>query len=356
MTHAYTGYSLRKNSALLKLITLFSAAALSFNSEAQETNTTQDNWYQVELIIFKQNANVNANDKETWPKNLALAYPPNVQHLIDPTMADQEQPLDETPNLDILTSSEAVPELPVPASADTGAGTATRDADIVDEAEQEQPFTLLDKKQFVIEGADYALRRESGVKILFHESWRQPMTELDRAPALIIRGGEEFGEHSELEGSVTFSLSRYLHINTDLWLTSFESNYGQEDKHWPELPQPPKPVTFVFDPDSALDPTSIQGTPFNFGNTPADPMGLGLETNENVIDLSKSTGLLLNDFTRLTEKPYLIREIVTLRQKRRMRSEELHYIDHPRMGILVKITPYAPVSDQEQRNLTTGSL
>jgi hypothetical protein len=45
----------------------------------------------------------------------------------------------------------------------------------------------------------------------------------------------------------------------------------------------------------------------------------------------------LNNFTSLADEPFLIKEIISLNQKRRMRSEELHYIDHPRMGILIKI-------------------
>ena len=35
----------------------------------------------------------------------------------------------------------------------------------------------------------------------------------------------------------------------------------------------------------------------------------------------------------------VIEYITTLREKRRMRSEELHYIDHPILGLLIFITP-----------------
>jgi hypothetical protein len=34
---------------------------------------------------------------------------------------------------------------------------------------------------------------------------------------------------------------------------------------------------------------------------------------------------------------------IRLRQKRRMRSNELHYFDHPRFGVIALITPYEPV-------------
>jgi len=34
---------------------------------------------------------------------------------------------------------------------------------------------------------------------------------------------------------------------------------------------------------------------------------------------------------------------IRLRQRRRMRSKELHYFDHPRFGVIALITPYEPV-------------
>ena len=37
--------------------------------------------------------------------------------------------------------------------------------------------------------------------------------------------------------------------------------------------------------------------------------------------------------------PY--RHAVLLQQKRRMRSNEVHYIDHPMLGLVVKLTPVA---------------
>jgi len=36
---------------------------------------------------------------------------------------------------------------------------------------------------------------------------------------------------------------------------------------------------------------------------------------------------------------YPYRHAVALQQKRRMRSKEIHYIDHPMLGIIIKFTP-----------------
>lgn len=53
--------------------------------------------------------------------------------------------------------------------------------------------------------------------------------------------------------------------------------------------------------------------------------------------------------------------VYVLKQRRRMRSDELHYLDHPAIGLLIKVTPLEMTSPEEaasteprQTNLTTG--
>ena len=279
-----------------------------------------EDWYQVELVIFKRADNASESLRENWPKNLALAFPPNVQHLFQA-------------NKEGTTEADAIVE----SSTETHT-LATEDAtsdEIRPSSNAHTPFELLSEEGYIIKNAARALKRESGVAVLFHESWLQPMKSLKDAPALVIRGGDTFGEHRELEGTVTLSLSRYLHIHTDLWLTQFVANYGQQSEHWPELPAPP---------------TAIETTDSNATETPAFDEAIELTDNNEtlVIDLagqdSFTTGNSshnldtgLNNFTSLADEPFLIKEIISLNQKRRMRSEELHYIDHPRMGVLIKI-------------------
>ena len=41
------------------------------------------------------------------------------------------------------------------------------------------------------------------------------------------------------------------------------------------------------------------------------------------------------------EQPfYKFRQAVRVTHKRRMRSNEVHYLDHPLLGIVIKVTPY----------------
>ena len=47
---------------------------------------------------------------------------------------------------------------------------------------------------------------------------------------------------------------------------------------------------------------------------------------------------------------------VVIDESRRMRSNELHYLDHPLFGMVIKITSYeAPALEIEKENLATKS-
>lgn len=295
--------------------------SLSHTTLAQpNTAPTFENWYQVDLLIFKRPQNEAAYDREHWPKNIALAYPPNVRYLHYPEAetADTEENTEGAPTTTvddaaIATESPAIPET----------------------------FTPLSKDHYLITNAEAALKREPGVKVLFHETWLQPMEALDNAPAIIVQGGGTFGDQHELSGSVTLSISRYLHIHTDLWLAEFEANYGQEDYHWPALPAAPKRLDDLSESTAdatALDQTTAGGWQLNAGN------GLNLGGNSDQYGL-------FNDFSGLTEQPFLIKQLVSMNQKRRMRSGELHYIDHPKMGILIRFEPYKPEEELSLKNV-----
>jgi hypothetical protein len=46
---------------------------------------------------------------------------------------------------------------------------------------------------------------------------------------------------------------------------------------------------------------------------------------------------------------------IRLRQKRRMRSKELHYIDHPRFGVIALITPYERVPETQEEDIPAAA-
>ena len=275
----------------LLLVLEFSAMnSFAENPTAKAAKSDPERWYQIELLVFQQRTHA-GEPEEKWRHDIVLAYPPNWVEL-KPVASSAEQ------------------------TASTGRDTVdlTHAVDLTHKVDlTREPYYFLPDKERQLTAQANTLKKKANYEILFHQAWRQSLVNKDSAPALLIEGGKTYGEHRELEGSVTLSVSRYLHIHTNLWLSRFKPNYGQEFADWPELPK--KPNLNVDDVNSTL----LGGTEQN----------LWADTNDKG-----------GKYSSILSRPYIIDQIVTLQQTRKMRSGELHYIDHPILGVLIKIIPY----------------
>ncbi len=261
---------------------------------APEEPQGEIDWYQVEVVLFERLSGNESGDPEAWPKDITLDYPATWRKLSS------------------SSDSSAVDAGPEPA------------------------FVLLPESERTLNESTGAIADDRAMRVLFHEAWRQPIKPIDEAVPIIIRGGNNYEEHTELEGSIQLSISRYLHVHTDLWLTQFVPNYGQESEHWPSLPDVPKR-------QPALPPVDV--------STNLDTGALDLSDSQSAweLDAAPIDATPIDEYTSLIEQPFLIKEIVTLQQTRRMRSGELHYIDHPRLGMLIKIDNYNTATGEIER-------
>jgi hypothetical protein len=123
---------------------------------------------------------------------------------------------------------------------------------------------------------------------LFHEAWQQRITA--NKTHIVLSGGKLINNHHELEGSISLSVAQYLSLQTNLWLTHFTAVESLTPPIWPSLPTPPGPSDLAI---AEVD-----------------------TNNKTTID-----------------------RIVALKETRSMRSNEIHYIDHSLLGVIVKIQP-----------------
>ena len=145
--------------------------------------------------------------------------------------------------------------------------------------------SILSSNNHRLAGMNRSLAKSENYRVLFHKAWKQQMWGRKRSPALVIRGGQELDGRRELEGSIKIHIGRYLYLGTDLWLSDTSNS---ATGNWPRLPALP--------------------------------------------GKSQASGQFLSELT----SP---RRVTVMREKRRMRSKEIHYIDHPLMGIVVYLTP-----------------
>ena len=158
-------------------------------------------------------------------------------------------------------------------------------ADLSSESSVPEGVTFVPANERLLNAQATTLARSGSYTLLYHQAWRQMIYGNKRN--FLISGGKVYNGHHELEGSISLSVAQYLKVQTNLWLIQFAPAGTPVNETWPELPE--------------------------------SPVGA-----EGAAD----------------KQDYVTRRIVKLSQQRTMRSNEVHYIDHPLLGIIIKIVPY----------------
>jgi len=122
----------------------------------------------------------------------------------------------------------------------------------------------------------------------------------------------------EFEGTIHIYRSRFLHIKTDLWL----SEYSQNDAG----------ICLESESFDVIEQES---------SSPLMPV------NKEQTNIAHSEHDHLTSYTKLTN--------FQLNQHRRLRSSELHYLDHPRFGLLIKFTRVEKPKITTEVEINTGT-
>ena len=279
------------------------------------------NWYQVELVLFTPR-NPEASD-EIWPLT-SFRYPHNMvsiaplelrpdslEQLLQMMEFEATLSSERTPDTNITsflfedagrqhinrqlleaanTPIEDTPEEEVDAES---APASTIDRDALTRLLQQNKssiFQELSGTNLALDKVARSLRRSSRYDMHLHSAWIQPID--GEGTPILLQTGQHYDDLFEIDGTVTISRNRYLHVDTDLWYTEFT-------------------------------PSSAAGI---------DPQ-VDAEINKNYPDL------VTHARQRGTHVPM---QSYRMQQSRRMRSGEMHYLDHPFFGLIVKFTRYTP--------------
>lgn len=164
-------------------------------------------------------------------------------------------------------------------------------------------YRWLDPETFSLTGAARAVARRSEFQVLLHGRWLQPVPARGAPQPLFVHAGPRYGNTFALEGTFDVTLGRYLHFRAGLYYT--EPLLGRSP-----LNQPLAPVAGPMDESPPAESPRAES-----------PRALQ---------------------RRLTEQDLEPAGYMQLHATRRLRSGELHYLDHPRLGVLVLIEPAAP--------------
>jgi len=263
---------------------------LSVNSPAATSNNEDERWYEIEIIIF-ENLDQAGMSTESWPKNPGM---PNFENVIELMPAEVSTLEDNNINLDKIFSSE--PVIPV--------DPAITEEPAIAESPLPEPYQLLANNELNLTSQEIKLSTSEKYYPLLHIAWRQPVLSRENAKAVHI--------YSNMEQS-----------QTDVIQSSPET-----------LAIPPMNEFFMYQesPDSELPLNVIDGTiKITRGKY------LHMET-DILYRIQPEGNNEFNIFGFRKEDQALT--VFRMQDSRRMRSGELHYFDHPLIGMIAIITPY----------------
>lgn len=241
-------------------------------------------WYQVEVMLIAY-TDTRLIDNETWPEFLTpldvQADAPDYRWWLTPSFN----------NHNTLIANYGFSKTPT--------------------ASWQHPMQPLENLD--LQDAATRISKRQDMNIVWHKAWIEPIQEQENAIAhpinIEIPAEDEDDFAINLSGSFSLYLSRYLHLNTD----------------------------FVMQHNKVIDEEVIEFEGF-------EPESLN-DTVNTLIKEKKDLSLSDTAETELsaidTEPDHRLQPIraAQIQLKRRMRSKELHYIDHPMLGVIVKVTP-----------------
>lgn len=251
----------------------------------------EDRWYEIEIVVFQH---PDPRSTESWPGDPGYPAVADAVELAPAILSPEQQ----EPGRTLLENEQE-------------AGQATTPP---------LPFQMIDESESQLGAVVNRLMLADGYSPVLHTAWRQPVIGRTEAPAVRLqsampqaqRGGDETLD--ELLGA-----------------SSGEALFGEA----------------LVDADNDVPTNTVDGT-----ITVSRDRYLHLEANllfrEAVRE--RKTTRLLSIFNRDEQQP----ETFRMQQQRRIRAGELHYFDHPKFGLIARVTPYEALSAHDGGEHDTG--
>ncbi len=319
---------------------------LSTPGSAQSEPDKEERWFQTEIIVFEIRDKNTIDSQEIWPDDPGL---PNYENSIEfsplfkaelqgninleaeenpllSTSVISESRLETDNNTAMLFVSAGAGELAP--SADIPHTTPVTELLIEPPPPQEKPFQLLADDLLTLTEFTETLTDSNKYVPILNIAWRQPVASKEAAQTIYI--------HSNLE-QITFATTPDLTSINTLMAPSGLSDTPMLLVAQNEADMPPRETSLK----------TLAGTiKVHLGRY------LHLEADllyRSQIEPPKNSTFFMN-FDEIEQPQTLFR----MHQKRRLRSGELHYFDHPMFGMLVKIIPYElpePVIELEKNTV-----
>ncbi len=365
---------LRNTFSLAILFSLF------YLQMAQAADDNSERWYSVEIIIFEHSPEYRY-DQEQQPKTrtdyslienavelIPSTFQSNIQTNDISTITDELPVNPDGENISIanVTDSTATEVQPVSVAITTD---PAPDTNLTNEqatpSYHPAPFSIPDPDTFVLNDKAQKLMQSSRVKVLLHTAWLQPG--LDREHAIPVHISNEIKNVVLQQHAAENPLTSEKSVkNSGAGIVATETISDG-------IPLKDESLEMVSE-DNEISQTSLFDEIYTADDTvttekKAEPMLDGVITVKLSRYLHMDFDIEFTEFRPKTKEPEIstplkladsrssvttslyqsdnemvvqeteVNTIFKLQHSRKMRSRELHYIDHPRIGILAYITP-----------------
>lgn len=268
---------------------LLIALALQFAGSAMAAPvdpSSEDQWYQADIVVFRY---LYDNSGEAWP--------PVSKHSTGNSISLTPMPGANTS--DELFSFEPDREKALPVDP-------VRD-----------PYIALPTNESHLSQQAANLNRGGRHQILMQKTWRMPVgSEHSKQPIKLRAASSETASYL-LEGTVSISEERFLHVDVDLWLNKLS----------PEVLYSRISDTTIPDSQASNVPGGVAEKSFTG------------YTSEALLQANRKSGHLVR--LEAGAPPLRVTDNFQLKQRRRIRhTSEVQYLDSPVIGVLFKLTPY----------------
>lgn len=295
-----------------RLATLATGLVISTSIHASDAP-----WYEVEVYLFSHPT----TSTEQWPDSVTPIETQGSVDFIAPLIKTDinAASLDQagcTANDWAFNPSYCQQQISQPSGSHLKHVPVTIAADTEQVASTQLPHVLLAKSQSQFANYIASIEREPAHQSLLHMTWQQPMLPRHSAKAVRIIGGKDFSEQFQMDGRIVShsvdvqALSEYGALVDDI------------------VPASPKQVWQLDGKINIyLNHYLYIETALNYRE--AGRKALPLTHNLQTLEDQQFESAHVTDTEFLYATPMI--------QNRRVRSGEVHYLDHPKLGMIVQI-------------------
>ncbi|QFU22293.1 peptidoglycan binding protein CsiV [Shewanella eurypsychrophilus] len=291
---------------------------------ASQAYAQDERWFEVEVYLFERN---NSQSQEAVPEHVSIKQPKKLVDLISPIFSTNitgaSLSLEGCSSHDWVTNADMCNEQLKSAQMDHPSHIPVNIA-----AASEQygvpygPAVLLGTNQNQFTDLINKLSREKGNKSLLHMTWQQSMLPRHRAKAVRLFSGQDYSSRFKLNGQSVSSQKP----ETDIPQFDFLSSFSTEES---------KPVWKL---DGSLN---IYLDHYLYVET---ALNLREEGTKKLAVMRGHNPFKYSEADLST--PFLY--AIPMKQNRRVRSDEIHYFDHPKMGMVLQIRKMQQPIDREK--------